>query len=87
MSKYMPGDGEPVGKTRRERERELGPGLHKVGPEPYDYVYNPEWGQKVSFIGTDGKMVTGHISVVYEDDETGEMRLTVEPLGESEKRP
>jgi len=54
------------------------PGLHKIGPAPYDYVYNPAKGQKVSFVGIDGHVYTGTVTNVGENEETGEIKVTVQ---------
>jgi hypothetical protein len=62
--------------ARRDRERELGPGLHRVGPDPWDFVFNPEVGMKMRVVGVNGKEFDTVISAVDEDDETGEMRIT-----------
>jgi hypothetical protein len=63
---------------KRIEGEELGPGLHKVGEQPWDYVYNPAEGQKVSAVGLDGHMYTGTITDVQQNKETGEMQLTVQ---------
>jgi len=54
------------------------PGLHKVGPAPYGYVYNPSNGQKVSFVDKDGHVYAGTVTNVDENEETGEINLTVQ---------
>lgn len=59
---------------------DLGPGLHKVGPKPYDYVFNPSVGQRVIFVGPDGREFRGAISDYIEDDDTGELTLAMEAL-------
>lgn len=53
----------------------LGPGLHRIGPEPFAFVFNPAVGQKVTFVGLDGRAITGIVTDFTEDDETGEIRL------------
>ena len=54
---------------------ELGPGLHRVGPAPYDFVYNPAKGQRVTFIGLDGRQFTGTVVDFTDDDD---IQLTIE---------
>ena len=66
---------------RREGE-ELGPGLHRVGPAPYDYVYNPAEGQRVGSI-VDGELHMGTVTGFVEDKATGSITLTVQPDLES----
>lgn len=58
---------------------DLGPGLHQVGSAPYDYVFNPAKGQRVSFVGKDGGMVTGTVTDYTQDKSTGSLDMTVEP--------
>lgn len=53
------------------------PGLHRVGPNPWDYEYNPAEGQRVSFVDLDGTTLSGVITAFTEDDETGELQLEV----------
>lgn len=57
---------------------ELGPGLHRVGPAAYDFVYNPAKGQKVTFVGIDGSEFTGTIKDFTQDKKTGELNMTME---------
>lgn len=61
-----------------KRYEHLGPGLHKVGPAPYDYVFNPAEGMKVSAVLTNGQIVTGIVTDVAENKETGEICLRAE---------
>lgn len=66
---------------RAEREA-LGPGVHKVGANPWDYVYNPAVGQTMTFVNVDGTSLTGTITDFTENDETGVIQLfTDEPEG------
>lgn len=53
------------------------PGLHRTGPEPYAFVFNPTKGQRLSFIGEDGEVFTGTVADFTEDEETGELSLTM----------
>lgn len=53
------------------------PGLHRIGPAPYDYVFNPAKGQILSFVGRDGTVYTDIVSDFSEDKETGEIRMTL----------
>lgn len=64
---------------KRIEGEELGPGLHKVGDEPWDYVYNPAKGQRISSVGLDGELHTGVITDFVRNRSTGEISLTVEP--------
>jgi hypothetical protein len=57
---------------------DLGPGLHKVGPAPYDYVYKPANGQRLSFVDEDGHVYAGTVADVVEDEETGATTLTLQ---------
>ena len=41
------------------------PRLHKTGPNPWDYEYNPVVGQKVTFVGVNGEELTDTISSVH----------------------
>lgn len=61
-----------------ERELGLGPGLHKTGPAPYDWVFNPAEGLPVA-VDIDGELTEGVISAFTEDEDSGEITLTVEP--------
>lgn len=74
----MIGMDEP-GYTRAERNAMLGyptePGLHKVGPEPWAYVFNPAKGQKLSFVSKDGRVFTGTVADFSEDEETVELKF------------
>lgn len=55
------------------------PGLHRVGPNPWDYEYNPAKGQRVGFVDIDGNLMLGTVADFVEDKSTGEIRLTVDP--------
>lgn len=55
------------------------PGLHQVGPNPWDYEYNPAKGQRIGFVGVDGELHRGIVTDFSEYDVTGEIRLTVGP--------
>lgn len=54
------------------------PGLHKVGPEPYAYVFNPTKGQRLTFVGLDVATFTGTVTDFSEDKETGELSMTLQ---------
>lgn len=69
----------------KERREALGPGLHKVGENPWDYVYNPAVGQKVTFVDVDGTRLTGTITDFTEDDETGELQMEVQQFPDAPK--
>jgi hypothetical protein len=51
------------------------PGLHKVGPNPWDWEYKPEVGQRVLFVGKNGEEYGGVIKDFTEDEATGEITL------------
>jgi hypothetical protein len=53
-------------------------GLHRVGPNPWDFEYNPGIGQRVSFVDARGNVHTGTVTDFEENEETGEKTLTVE---------
>lgn len=61
-------------------ETEKVPGLHKTGPNPWDYEFNPAKGMKISSVGLDGVVRHGIITDFDENEETGELSLTVDPL-------
>lgn len=61
------------------------PGLHRVGPNPWDYEYNPAKGQRVGFKYLDGEVLYGTVTDFVEDEDSGEIRLTVEPDDEELK--
>jgi len=65
---------------KRGEHDDLGPGLHQVGPAPYDYVFNPAKGQRITCVSPTGRTVTGTVTNVEEDKESGEVRLTVQQL-------
>ena len=60
---------------------DLGPGLHRVGPEPWAFVYNPAKGQLLSIQLSDGSLYTDVITEFTKNKETGEITMT---LGESD---
>ena len=51
-----------------KRYEHLGPGLHRIGPEPYAFVYNPARGQRLTFIDINGEQFTGEVSDFTEID-------------------
>ncbi len=67
---------------KRIEGEELGPGLHKTGDQPWDYVYNPAKGQRVGSVGLDGVLHTGTVTDFTRNRATGELSLTVEPDAE-----
>lgn len=52
-------------------------GLNRIGPNPWDYEYNPAKGQRVTFIDLDGTSLTGVITDFVEDEQDGTLSLTV----------
>lgn len=54
------------------------PGLHRIGPNPWDFEYNPAKGQRIGVVDVDGKTFYGTVSDFVEDEETGEIQLTVD---------
>jgi hypothetical protein len=55
-------------------------GLQKVGPHPWDYVFTPVVGERVSIALQDDSLETVTITGFNEDHETtGELRLEVAP--------
>lgn len=63
------------------------PGLHKVGPAPWDYEFNPENGMQIACVGADGRTYTGVITYFDENKETGELTLTVQSRPDSDGAP
>ena len=41
---------------------DLGPGLHRIGPEPWDFAFNPARGLRVSVVLSDGQLRTSVIT-------------------------
>jgi hypothetical protein len=78
---------------KRIEGEELGPGLHKVGENPWDYVYNPAEGQRVTFVDLDGTAISGTVTAFTKDRSDGALQLEVEPdepaaaLGVGEEAP
>lgn len=60
-------------------DEEKQPGLHKVGPNPWDYEFNPAKGMKIASVGLDGEIHHGIITDFDENEATGELTLTVDP--------
>lgn len=58
------------------------PGLHQIGPAPYDYVYNPAKGQRITVVGVDDQTFTGTVTDYTENKETGEINMTVQQFGD-----
>lgn len=58
------------------------PGLHKIGPAPWDYEFNPAEGMQVA-AEVGGKLVTGIVTAFEEDEETGAVTLTVRPVDDN----
>lgn len=56
--------------------RHLNPGLHRTGPNPWDFEYNPREGELLSIQLASGELMTGVITEVVEGKETGEMQIT-----------
>ena len=61
---------------KRIEGEELGPGLHKVGDHPWDYVYNPAKGQRIACV-VNGEVVEGTVTDFVRNRATGEISLTV----------
>lgn len=61
-----------------ELRRHLNPGLHRTGPNPWDFEFNPAKGMKVAFVDVDGRRFDGTISDFQENAETGELTMTVD---------
>lgn len=53
----------------------LGPGLHRIGPYAWDFVYNPAKGQVVTVVHGDFIM-TGVIAD-FDEAPDGQLRLTI----------
>lgn len=60
------------------KEDKRKPGLHRVGPNPWDFEYRPVRGQQVSFVGIDGVTYTEVVKDFTEDEDTGEIKLEFE---------
>ena len=58
--------------------------LERTGPDPWDFRYTPERGERVSFIDGAGKTLTGVVIDCCEEPETGGHRITIgsPPLGD-----
>lgn len=47
--------------------------LNKVGPDPWDYEYKPEVGERVTFVALDGEAFTEVITAVDDTKAMGEV--------------
>lgn len=68
---------------RAECECPTEPGLHRIGPEPWDFVYIPAKDQKIAFVGLDATVRTGTVASAEIDDETGQIILTCEAFDDA----
>jgi hypothetical protein len=65
------------GMRMANKEDKRRPGLHRVGPNPWDFEYKPVKGQRVSVVLSNGKMYTSTIRDFTEDEDTGNTSVTL----------